>query len=276
MPGVSKHIDSQATTLHYLDYGGQGSRGIVMLHGGGANSHWYDFVGPSLAPPYHALSLDLRGHGDSTHAEPPVYTYDAYMEDIRSLLEIEQLQQPILMGHSMGGMLMVRYAGINPQEVGALVVCDARPVYGEEDQTRLLGTANRPGREYETQADYIAHFRIRPDSPHTNPEVLRYIAGFGGKQLAHGTWMHKIDRRTYAQRQMIDTLPFYQQITCPVLYLWASHSRVTAEMVDQLRVACPHAEIVNVPNSGHHITLDQPDQTAALVADFLQRHQLSP
>jgi pimeloyl-ACP methyl ester carboxylesterase len=73
--------------------------------------------------------------------------------------------------------------------------------------------------------------------------VHRYIAEFGCKQLPHGAWVHKIDRRTYAQRQRIDTLPLYAKITCPVLFLWAAHSRVSAGMIQQLREACPHAEI---------------------------------
>jgi pimeloyl-ACP methyl ester carboxylesterase len=143
----------------------------------------------------------------------------------------------------MGGMLMVRYTSANVQDIGALIVCDARPVYGEEDQKRLQRTAQRPGREYETQEDYVAHFRIRPDGLRAAPNVHRYIAEFGCKQLPHGAWVHKIDRRTYAQRQMINTLPLYAQITCPVLFLWAAHSRVSAGMIQQLREACPHAEI---------------------------------
>jgi pimeloyl-ACP methyl ester carboxylesterase len=59
-----------------------------------------------------------------------------------------------------------------------------------------------------------------------------------------------------------------------VLFLWAAHSRVSAGMIQQLRAACPHAEIAPVADSGHHLTLDQPEQTIRLVRDFLQRHQL--
>jgi pimeloyl-ACP methyl ester carboxylesterase len=73
---------------------------------------------------------------------------------------------------------------------------------------------------------------------------------------------------------MIDTLPLYRQITCPVLYLWAAYSRVTEEMIQGVREACPHAEIIPVAEAGHHLMLDQPQQTIALVQAFLQRHQL--
>jgi pimeloyl-ACP methyl ester carboxylesterase len=274
MPGVSKWLEGEHGNLHYVDYGGAGSRGLVMLHGGGANTHWFDFIGPTLAKHCHALALDLRGHGDSDHMDASVYTPDAYMDDIGALIEAEKLHQPILMGHSMGGMLMVRFTGARPQEVGALIVCDSRPVYGEADQERLQRTANRPGREYESQADYIAHFLIRPEGLRSTPEMHHYIAERAGKQLPHGAWVHKVDRQTYAHRPMIDTLPLYQQMTCPVLYLWAAYSRVTEEMIQGVREACPHVEIIPVAEAGHHLMLDQPQQTIALVQAFLQRHQL--
>jgi pimeloyl-ACP methyl ester carboxylesterase len=45
-------------------------------------------------------------------------------------------------------------------------------------------------------------------------------------------------------------------------------------MIQQLRAACPHVEIAPVADAGHHLTLDQPEQTSRLVQDFLQRHQL--
>ena len=89
---------------------------------GGANAHWFDFIGPALAQHGRVVALDLRGHGDSTPAEPPVYTYDAYMQDLRAVFEAERMALPILMGHSMGGMLTVKYAGTWPQEVQALIV----------------------------------------------------------------------------------------------------------------------------------------------------------
>jgi pimeloyl-ACP methyl ester carboxylesterase len=274
MPGVSKQLSCEDVTLHYVDYGGTGSTGLLMLHGGGANTHWFDFIGPSLARHCRALALDLRGHGDSSHMEPPGYTSEAYMRDIRALIEAEQLRFPILMGHSMGGMLLVKYTGTWPREVAALIVCDARPVYGVADRERLQSTGRSPGREYVSQADYVAHFRIRPDGLRASPEVHRYIAAHTGRRLPHGTWTHKIDRRVYAQRETIDTLPLYQQITCPVLFLRAESSRLTDEMAQHIKDACPQVEMTLVEASGHHLTLDQPEQTIARVEDFLRRHHL--
>ena len=270
-----KHLPLGHVTLHYLDYGGTGPRSVVLLHGGGANAHWFDWVGPQLVPYCRAFALDLRGHGDSSSTEPPVYTYDAYLEDIRALLSAERIQAPILLGHSMGGMLLVKYTSTWPQEVGALVVCDAMPVYSLEAADRLQQTGQRQGREYETLEEYITHYRIRPDGLRAPPEVHRHIARHAACQRLNGRWAHKIDRRVYAQRQAIDTWPYWCRITCPVLVLRAEYSpRLTPAILQQMKAACPHVEVATVADAGHHLVLDQPEQTVALVLEFLRRHRL--
>src|SRR5215510_1364671 len=99
---TSKRLQLHNVNLHYLDYGGHGPLGMLLLHGGGANAHWFDFIGPALTPYGRVVAVDLRGHGDSTPAEPPVYTNAAHLQDLRALLAIEQFSLSILLGHSMG------------------------------------------------------------------------------------------------------------------------------------------------------------------------------
>jgi pimeloyl-ACP methyl ester carboxylesterase len=268
-----KYLQLEHVTLHYLDYGGPGPQTLVLVHGGGANAHWFDFVGPALARHCRVLAVDLRGHGDSSWAEPPVYTFEAHMQDPRALFYAEQLPAPLLMGHSMGGILLTQYTGTWPQDVGALVVCDSRPVYSDEAADLLQQMGRRPGREYPTLDEYIAHFRIRPDGLRTPQEVHHYIARSAARQLASGMWVHKIDRRVYAQRTSVNTLLFWQRITCPTLVLRAKHSpRLTPALLQQIQEVCPHMEWADVADAGHHLMLDQPEQTATLVCEFLQRH----
>jgi pimeloyl-ACP methyl ester carboxylesterase len=270
---TSKYLQLEHVNLHYLDYGGPGPQTLVLVHGGGANAHWFDFVGPALARCCRVLAVDLRGHGDSSWAEPPIYTFEAHMQDLRALFQAEHLVAPLLIGHSMGGILLTQYTGTWPQEVGALIVCDSRPVYSEEAADLLQQMGQRPGREYPTLEEYIAHFRIRPGGLRAPPAVHDYIARSAARQLPNSTWMHKIDRRVYAQRTSTNTLLFWQRITCPALVLRAEYSsRLTPALLQQIREVCPHMEWSDVAGAGHHLMLDQPEQTATLVRAFLQRH----
>ncbi|MGE3539097.1 MAG: alpha/beta fold hydrolase [Candidatus Tectimicrobiota bacterium] len=273
--GISKHLPLATVTLHYLDYGGTGPQTIVCIHGGGANVHWFDFLGPLLTPWCRVLAVDLRGHGDSSWAEPPDYTFETHLEDLRALFQTEGIHTPILLGHSMGGVLVTQYTGTWPQEVRALIVCDSRPVYSHETAETLQDTARRPGREYSSLAEYMAHYRIRPEGLRTSQDVHAYLARLAARQRPNGMWAHKIDRRVYAQRQPVNTLSFWQRITCPVLILRAEQSpRLTPVLLQQVAEVCPHMEWAEVRGAGHHLMLDQPEQTAQLIQAFLQRQQL--
>ena len=274
-PGISKYLQLDTVVLHYLDYGGSGPWTMVCVHGGGANSHWFDFLGPILARSCRVLAVDLRGHGDSSWAEPPDYTFKTHLEDLRALCKAEDIRAPLLLGHSMGGVLLTQYTGTWPQEVGALVVCDSRPVYSDGTAHDLQETARRPGREYPSLAEYMTHYRIRPEGLRAPQDVHTYLARLAGRQQPNGLWTHKIDRRVYAQRQPINTLSFWQRMTCPVLILRAEQSpRLTLELLQQVAAICPQMAWAEVRGAGHHLMLDQPEQTAQLVQTFLQRKQL--
>lgn len=265
----------EQVTLHCLDYGGPGPQTIACVQGGGANAHWYGFLGPLLARHCRVIAVDLRGHSDSSWAEPPVYAVEAHLADLRALFKATAIRTPMLLGHSMGGVLLTQYAGTWPQEIRVLIVCDSRPVYSLETAEGLQQTGLRPERESPSQEEYMAHFRIRPDGLRAPRDVHHYLASLAARQLPNGMWMHKIDRRVYAQRQPINTLPFWRRITCPAFILRAEQSpRLTLALLQQIRTVCPQMEWAEVMDAGHHAMLDQPEQTAQLIQTFLQRKQL--
>jgi len=270
--GVSKRLDLGQVTLHYLDYGGRGPCDLVLVHGGGANAHWFDWVGPLFAQHCRVLAPDLRGHGESSAAEPPVYTNDAYIADIHALVAAENLRTPVILGHSMGGMLAVKYTGTWPREVKALIVCDVIAVYTKEFIHRLWEIGRRIGREYATLEDYIAHYRIVPFGVRRSPgEIHEYIARKAARQLPNGRWVHKFDRRLYSQREEIDTLPFWRRITCPALLMRTGDGQ---RPIEDIQEACPHLESVDIPEAGHHLVIDEPEKTVSLAVEFLSRHGL--
>ena len=96
----------------------------------------------------------------------------------------------------MGGILLTQYTGTWPQDVGALIVCDSRPVYSAEAADVLQQMGRRASREYAPLEDYMAHFRIHPDGLRAPQEVHRYIACSAALHLPSGMWTHKIEGLT--------------------------------------------------------------------------------
>jgi pimeloyl-ACP methyl ester carboxylesterase len=107
--------------LHYRDTG-QGSV-VVLLHGYMASSRYWQQVVDQLSGKHRIISLDLLGFGDSPKPGFSRYDYEAQMNSINATLDAIGIDQPfILVGHSMGSLLSLRYARTYPTKVSKLVL----------------------------------------------------------------------------------------------------------------------------------------------------------
>ena len=94
--------------LHYRDWGGRGQE-IILLHGLASTSRIWDFVAPILSDKFRVIALDLRGHGLSSK---PLTGYDfkSIVDDLNKFIEKINFKNPIIVGHSWGGMVALSYA----------------------------------------------------------------------------------------------------------------------------------------------------------------------
>ena len=104
------------------------------------------------------------------------------------------------------------------------------------------------------------------------PEVIRQLAQNGARQAADGTWRHKFDRNVYATRERINGMLNWNQIRIPALLVKGGRSeRITPEIIADAKARCPHLELAEVPDSDHHVTLDNPAGFVRAVKAFLAR-----
>ena len=104
---------------------GNGPITAVLVHGIPASWHDWDLLMPKLVEAgYHPSALDLLGHGDSYKpSDPDSYSADAAYEFLQKWLNSLELRTPlVLVGHSFGGHLSIRYALNNPQKVQSLIL----------------------------------------------------------------------------------------------------------------------------------------------------------
>jgi pimeloyl-ACP methyl ester carboxylesterase len=101
---------------------------VLLLHGAGQTRHAWSVAGQrSAAVGYYAVALDSRGHGDSDRSEDDVYTQDAQVADLVSVLHEIGEPRPILVGASMGGVASLIAVGEGRVGVAELVLVDAAP-----------------------------------------------------------------------------------------------------------------------------------------------------
>ena len=119
--------------LEVLDWGGKGPA-IVFLAGSGGTAHIYDDLAPQLADRFRVLGITRRGHGASSHAsDTTTYTLDVMAEDVRAVLDSFGLSRASLVGHSIAGAEITRFAARWPDRVERLVYLDAAHDFAGSD-----------------------------------------------------------------------------------------------------------------------------------------------
>lgn len=267
---TSGHVEACGVRLHFLDYGAAGKPPMLCVHGGAAHAHWFDFVAAGFTADFHVRSLDLRGHGDSAASDPPDYGYGRYAADLDEVAERLDLRDFVLVGHSMGGMVSLVYAARYPGRMAKLVVVDSTMRMTAERIRSLHDLGAREGSRHESREAFVSRFKLRPSGTLASPDVIAHLAHRSGRQHPDGHWRHKFDRAVYGTRETIDGFDFWARIAAPALLVKGSESgRITPEIEAEVRARCPHVQVVEVPRSDHHVTLDNPSGFVDAVRPFV-------
>jgi pimeloyl-ACP methyl ester carboxylesterase len=241
--------------IAYRAWGRRGQGGIVLVHGGAAHARWWDHIAPLLATAHRVAALDLSGHGDSGRRES--YRLDVWAEEVLAVADAAGIAgPPVLIGHSMGGFVALRAAGMYGARLAGVVAIDSpvRDITPEERAARDQ-RAFGPLRVYPTREAAMARFRPIPDQP-----VLPYIAEHVAATSIHpvpGGWSWKFDPRIFARHQLVPAL--LTRLDCRVALFRAEYGLVSAQMsevmYDRLGRLAP---VIEIPAAAHHVMMDQP------------------
>jgi esterase len=106
--------------LFYRYYGN--GQPFIVLHGVfGVSDNWVSFA-RRMASDFEIFILDQRNHGRSPHH--PVHNYFAMCDDLKEFIDRQQIRNPIILGHSMGGKVAMLFALKNPEIPKALIIAD--------------------------------------------------------------------------------------------------------------------------------------------------------
>lgn len=283
---VDRTVVANRLRLHLLDWGGNGPT-VLLLHGLLEHAHAWDFVAPRLVGGgYRVLALDWRGHGDSEWiGVGGYYHFSDYSADLAFLLRT--LDTPVaLIGHSMGAVAAVGYAGTEPDRVRALVAVDALgppdspPTVAPDRFAAWIGDLERVaarGGQQPITLDAAAE-RLQSRFPRFTAAVARHMALHGTTPSGEARrWkfdpLHQ--SRTPQPYYTAQARPFWERITCPVLYVEGGDSPLALDPADRdQRLAALRAERVILDGVGHHPHLEAPEALAQVLLGFLDRADL--
>ena len=238
---------------------------VVLLHGGGANAHWWDQIARALCRYRRVIALDFRGHGDSDYPEElEVGAFNADLEALCARLGSDALD---LVGHSMGAQVALDHASRHPN-IRKLVLLD--PARGASQRSRRVARlALSLRRSYASRAEAIERYRVVPPSDRIASALLRRIAEHSIRQEKDGRWGFKFDPRWFGVPSRPPPDP--GRVSAEVLVLRGGESSLLSPKGAETLVGeFPSARLVTIPEAGHHVHLDQPERTLETLIQFLR------
>jgi len=274
VPPADHDVVVDGLRLHYLDWGRDGRPPLLFLHGGCLTAHTWDLVCLALRANFHCLALDQRGHGDSEWSPTLDYGPDAHVRDIRGLIEHLGLEQPVLVGHSLGGLNAMVYASEAAEQLGGVALVDVGPE-PHPGAVKRIGdfVMGDPGDG--SLEDFVE--RARAFNPRRDPRLLRYSLQHNLRQTPNGTLTWKYDRRRLTpeyvaslRRRFEGLQKNAESITCPVLVIRGAESdALSDEQAAAFAAALPDGRWDKVENAGHTIQGDNPRGLVKVLARFL-------
>jgi pimeloyl-ACP methyl ester carboxylesterase len=276
VPFTDETVQVSGAAIHYLAWGHPGQQGLVFVHGGGANAHWWTHVAATFAEEFRVVAIDLSGHGDSQHRD--TYSLEQWTDEVMAVARAAGIVgAPIVIGHSMGGFVTIATAALHPDELAGVIICDS-PVNEPDPEVDGYHVRDAFGRArtYATVEDAVARFRTVPAQDHYLDFVMDHVAHRSIRPADDGGWQWKFDRNIFGQfSQPVRTiaLPYLSAIRCRLALLRSEHGLVTKDigesMFERLGRVTP---VIEIPEAGHHAMLDEPlillTAIRTLVADW--------
>ncbi len=247
---------------------------VLLLHGGGQTRHAWDRTAKALAARgAYAVSLDLRGHGESGWSADGRYSIDAFAEDVETVAR-RFASPPAIVGASLGGALALIVAARNAVPLRAIVLVDIALRTEDRGVERILTFMQGNGDGFASlaaAADAVAAYLPHRERPARLDGLKKNL-----RRRENGRWYWHwdplmLERLNVRQARASGVLQrAAAEVTVPVLLVRAGESDVVSEEIArEFLDAVPHARYADVTGARHMIAGDENDAFTAAIVDFL-------
>lgn len=257
----SRNLLINGLRLHVLDWGQESNPVLVLLHGGVVTSRTWGPFCALLADKYRLIAMDMRGHGDSEWPREGDSNHNAMADDLAKLITTMELENPIVVGHSVGGLLLMRVMLKSPQLLGSAVLVDVGP------KTAYAGWKPRSevteaGRLYDEIEAYVQRNapRLKRSEEHMRRNAHHeFMRRMNGKYQLKYDPRHPMggpDERTMPGLPKLEQMADYRG-RCLLVRgenSWFLDADDAVEFAQRL----PQGELVTVPDCEHMVYVENP------------------
>jgi pimeloyl-ACP methyl ester carboxylesterase len=293
-PPTSHFVDVRGERHHVLTWGDPHATPLVLLHGWMDVGASFQFLVDALARDWYAIAPDLRGFGDSAW-QPNGYWYYDYLADLESLLDRFVPKGPVrLVGHSLGGNVVMHYAGVRPERVDRVVSLEGFGIPAEvaDDAPRKiakwLDAITKPPR-FKPYDDIAAvGDRLQQKNSRLPRDKAEFLARRWARTLPDGRAELNSDPRHKMPfphvYRLEESIAIWRSVEAPVLWVAATDSEIPlwiernaggdvgSDGLAGVRRRLAHVRngrLVTICDAGHMLHHDQPAAVAGAIEPFL-------
>ena len=263
-----------------LEDAGSGERPFVLVHGfTGSRDDFREHV-PELARVGRTIALDQRGHGGSTNSgRAEDYTLEGLVADLAAAFDALDLERVDLLGHSLGGMVALRFALAHPERVASLVLMDTSPSpirmrFSEKARAGIAALAREQGMG--ALAGAMREMAARnPDAPASVKRTEERM----GSEVFWERVRRKLeamdpvawDALSRALGDQVSVADRLGEIDCPTLVIVGAEDVAFLAPSDQLERGIRGAARVTIHDAAHSPQLENPPAWSAAIHAHLTR-----
>jgi len=251
---------------------GENGPDFVVLHGlFGSGKNWRSFAG-SLEEDFQVWTLDARNHGDSPHADS--MSYQQMAEDVVRFFDGNELENVILLGHSMGGKTAMQLALRFPDRIAALIVVDIAPVCYDHQQKQLKLIEAMQGLHLEAE---MSRSDIEKKLALKIPEkrLLSFLMTNLYRQNGQFQWRIGLEQIAAGMPYLLNYPEVNSVFEGPVQFIGGENSAyLKFEYHALIRKKFPESRITMLKNCGHWLHIEQPAAFQKTVNEFLRYNNL--
>jgi pimeloyl-ACP methyl ester carboxylesterase len=238
---------------------------IVCVHGLTANHTCWASVADLLSPAYRVIAYDLRGRGESDKPDKG-YSLALHNDDLEGLLDHFGLKKAVLVGHSLGAHIALRFAATHPERVSKLVLVDGGIDVRAEVLDSLRPAIDRLGVEFPSLDMFMGFVRALPMFEGRWNDYLERYFRYDVEVLPAGTVRSKAAR--HAIEEEIANLArerlwvWHHRVKAPTLIFRApdglltpTDCLMTQEEAEAMAQAIPRSKLAVVPGTNHYTVL---------------------
>jgi len=245
---------------------GESGTPVIVLHGiFGTSDNWLGF-GKSIAGNHRVFLVDQRNHGQSPWGNE--FNYEVMSDDLLEFIQEHQLENPILIGHSMGGKVVMQFDLLNPSIASRIVIVDIAPKFYPVHHTQILeGLNSLDLTTLESRQAANEHLKRFEEKEGVRQFLLKNLYRNAEQQFAWRINLKVITKNidVVGHELLVPAASntealFIKGADSP--YIQPEDERYIAEIF-------PNFELVEIPGAGHWVQADQPDLFLQALQSYL-------